>query len=135
MKKQIFTISILLYSAICLSQNEYQSQLYSLTERLNTFEKKYVLKKKLDNSFGTEKLELIKDFHRLGEESMQAGMNKDISYELSDLIGITTEIACNRLNILEYYLNYNNDLYKTNYARSKTIFLSFYLKVKALENP
>ncbi len=134
MKKQIFTVAILLYNIICFAQNEYQTQLYTLTEHLNSFEKKYLLKKKSDNSLGDEKFELIKDFHRLGEESMQAGIHKDISYELSDLISLTPEIACNRLNMIEYYVNYNRDIYKLNYDRSKIIYLSFYLKIKVLEN-
>jgi hypothetical protein len=101
---------------------------------LNSFESKLLEKNKLDNSIAIEKLELIKDLHRLGEESVQAGINKTINSELSDLISLTTEIACNRLNMLEYYINYKRDLYKINYERSKTIFLSLYLKVKALEN-
>lgn len=135
MRKYLLTIGILTTTIMCFAQNEYQSQLYSLNDKLNSFEKKYLLKKEADDAFLSDKLDLIKDLHRLGEEAEQAALNQSLDMELSDLISATTEIACNRLNFLEYYLHYdkNKELYKTNYDRSKAIYLSLYLKVKALE--
>lgn len=133
MKKNYLVICILILTMNCFAQDEYQSQLYSLNDRLNLLEKTYLLKKKVDNKFLSDKLDLIKDLHRLGEESELAGIDKKLNIELSDLLSIVTEIACNRLNFLENYLHYKKELYKTNYDRSKVIYLSLYLKVKALE--
>jgi hypothetical protein len=135
MKKAILTTFLLTVGIIAFAQNEYQAQLYSLNDRLISLEKKYLAKKIADDKFHLDKFELIKDYHRLGEEAGLAGINKTLDSELSDLISSTTEIACNRLNFLEYYLVYdkNKELYKINIDRSKTIYLSLYLKVKALE--
>ena len=135
MKRYLLTILFLTIAIISFAQNEYQSQLYSLNDRLISLEKKYLLRKTADDKFHLDKFELIKDYHRLGEEAGLAGINKTLDAELSDLINSTAEIACNRLNFLEYYLVYdkNKELYKTNFDRSKTIYLSLYLKVKALE--
>lgn len=135
MKKFFLTVIILTIGVITFAQNEYQSQLYSLNDRLNSLEKLYLPKKAADDKFLLDKFDLIKDYHRLAEEAGLAAINKLLDKELSDLISTTTDIACSRLNFLEYYLVYdkNKELYKTNFERSKTIYLSLYLKVKALE--
>lgn len=133
MKKIFLTFFIFSIINTCFGQNEYQAQLYSLTDRLNAFEKKHLLRKVVDRDFLPDKLDLIKDLHRLGEEAATAGIENTLEAELGILINSSTEAACNRLNFLEYYLTYKRDLYKLNYDRSKTIFLSLFLKVKSLE--
>ena len=132
MTKTLLIIGILITN-FCYSQNEYQSQLYLLNERINKFEKKYLALNEIDSHFGETKLDLIKDLHRLGEEASSAGIEKDINTELGQLISDTTEFGCMKLNLLESYLGYHKEIYKENLNRTKTIFLSLYLKVKALE--
>lgn len=133
MKKVVLCIALSVLSISGFGQNAYQQQLYFLTQKLDAFEAQSLSSRKVDVAFGDSKLELIKDFHRLGEEAFRAGLQQKQSEELGSLINLTTDIACDRLDMLDYYLRYNNDLYKVNLDRSKTIFMSFYLKIKALE--
>ena len=133
MLKSFLSISILFFCITSFSQNEFQSQLYILHNRLTKLEKESLLKKSGDNAFFTVKLDLVKDFHRLQEETMQAQLDKNIDSELANLISLTSEIGCNRLDFLANYLQFRKDLYKINYDRSKIIYLSLYLKVKNLE--
>ena len=135
--KHYFTLllTIILSSIITLTfaQNEYQIQLYELTGRLNVLEKTYATTGLYSKVFLENKLDLTKDFHRLGEAAGEAVINQDLDKELGDLILTTSELAVLRLTFLEYYLHYKKEMYKVNYDKSKAIFLSLFLRVKALE--
>ncbi len=61
MKKYFLTVVALTIGVITFAQNEYQSQLYSLNDRLNSLEKKYFPKKAPDDKFLLDKFDLIKD--------------------------------------------------------------------------
>ena len=131
-KLALFSILILSMQA-SIGQNAYQSQLYLLTKRLNDFEKINLTIRKADKSFLLKKLDLTKDFNRLGEEARMEAINSNLNSELADNIFMTTVSANSRLTFLESYFRYRSELYFTNYQREKVIFLSLFLKVKALE--
>lgn len=124
--------------SVCLinqasSQNEYQSQLYQINETLNSFETKSLQTKNADMSFLNKKLEIVKDFHRLSEEVQMEAIKGNVDKELAAVIAHTCEFGVQRLALLYTYFKFKTDIYKTNYDRTKTIYVSMYLKVKALE--
>lgn len=131
MKKIIITFCLLLFSFFCLANNPFQDRLSILNREIILFQIKIKSSGRFDYLvWGEEFLNLKEKIFLLKQDTQKDYLrNRTYSSEFSELMGLVTDLAQLKLEVLSTYKKTDSIFYLERYNDLNNSYTNFYEKI------